>query len=134
MLKHKHALYFWVDDRFWFGSWSSPRPRPFYSLLNFLDTNVVLSALLWRGPPYRLLEVIRHHDEIQLFTSTALIEELADVLTRPSASKQLSPIGKTGQEVLARYVESAEVVEPAQAPRGCHHWRSDTLIAMETGA
>jgi predicted nucleic acid-binding protein len=24
-----------------------------------LDTNVVMSALLWRGPPYRLLEAIR---------------------------------------------------------------------------
>ena len=82
--------------------------------------------------------MIRHHDEIRLFTSTALIEELAELLTRPSASMQLSLVGKTRQEVLARYVESTEVVEPAQVRRevahGCHHCRSDTLIAKETGA
>lgn len=28
-----------------------------------LDTNVVMSALLWRGPPYRLLEAIRQHTQ-----------------------------------------------------------------------
>ncbi|KAB2844806.1 MAG: PIN domain-containing protein [Burkholderiales bacterium] len=40
-----------------------------------LDTNVVLSALLWRGTPYRLLIAIRHRDEARLFSSPALLEE-----------------------------------------------------------
>ena len=47
-----------------------------------LDTNVVLSALLWRGTPYQLLAAIRSRDDIHLFSSMALIEELLDVLTR----------------------------------------------------
>jgi predicted nucleic acid-binding protein len=31
-----------------------------------LDTNVVISALLWRGTPYRLLEAVRQHESLQL--------------------------------------------------------------------
>ncbi len=82
-----------------------------------LDTNVVLSALLWRGTPYRLLDAIRQCGEARLFTSPALLDELADVLTRPSATKRLALIGRTAREVLADYVEAVEVVEPAQVPR-----------------
>jgi uncharacterized protein len=48
-----------------------------------LDTNVVMSALLWRGKPYQLLEAIRQRSNLQLYSSGALLEELADVLTRP---------------------------------------------------
>jgi putative PIN family toxin of toxin-antitoxin system len=82
-----------------------------------LDTNVVLSALLWRGTPYRLLDAIRQRSEARLFTSPALLDELADVLTRPSATKRLAVIGKTARVVLADYVEAVELVEPEQVPR-----------------
>lgn len=81
-----------------------------------LDTNVVLSALLWRGTPYRLLEAIRQRSEARLFTSPALLGELAEVLTRPSAAKRLAVVGKTAREVLADYVEAVELVDPAQVP------------------
>lgn len=82
-----------------------------------LDTNVVLSALLWRGTPYRLLTTIARQPHIQLYSSTALLEELADVLTRPSASKRLALIDRTVREVLADYVETIELVEPRSVPR-----------------
>lgn len=82
-----------------------------------LDTNVVLSALLWRGTPHHLLAAIGQRQGVQLCSSTALLEELADVLTRPSASKRLALIGKTAREVLADYVEIIELVEPASVPR-----------------
>jgi putative PIN family toxin of toxin-antitoxin system len=82
-----------------------------------LDTNVVLSALLWRGTPYRLLDAIRSRGEARLFTSPALLDELTDVLTRLSAAKRLAIIGKTAREVLADYVEAVEVVEPEHVPR-----------------
>jgi predicted nucleic acid-binding protein len=36
-----------------------------------LDTNVVLSALLWRGAPYLLLDAIRQQPNIQLCSSPA---------------------------------------------------------------
>lgn len=44
-----------------------------------LDTNMALSALLWRGTPYQLLEAIRQRGDVQFVSSAALLEELADV-------------------------------------------------------
>jgi uncharacterized protein len=82
-----------------------------------LDTNVVMSALLWRGKPFQLLEVIVERPDLQLFTSATLLEELADVLTRPTAAKRLALIGKSAREVLADYVEAIELVEPVDVPR-----------------
>ena len=52
-----------------------------------LDTNTVLSALLWRGTPYRLLERIRNqHPSMQLYSSPVLPEELTDVNAPPSST------------------------------------------------
>lgn len=51
---------------------------------------MVLSALLWRGTPHHLLAAIGQRSSIQLYSSAALLEELADVLTRPSAAKRLT--------------------------------------------
>lgn len=82
-----------------------------------LDTNVVMSALLWRGTPHQLLQAIGQQPRVQLFTSAALLEELADVLTRPSPAKRLALIGKTARQVLADYVDAVELVEPLTVPR-----------------
>ena len=82
-----------------------------------LDTNVVMSALLWRGKPYQLLQAVRQRSDVQIYSSAVLLQELADVLTRPSATKRLALIGKTVHDVLADYVEAVELVEPATVPR-----------------
>lgn len=82
-----------------------------------LDTNVALSALLWRGTPHHFLAAIAQRSSIQLYSSTALLEELADVLTRPSAAKRLALIDKTASAVLADYVDAIELVEPVTVPR-----------------
>ena len=78
---------------------------------------MVLSALLWRGTPHHLLASIAQRSGIQLCSSTALLEELADVLTRPSAAKRLALIDKTASAVLADYVDAIELVEPVTVPR-----------------
>lgn len=82
-----------------------------------LDTNVVLSALLWRGTPHHLLATIGQQPRMQIYSSVALLEELADVLSRPSATTRLALIGRSAREVLADYVEAVELVEPIAVPR-----------------
>jgi putative PIN family toxin of toxin-antitoxin system len=82
-----------------------------------LDTNLVMSALLWRGTPYRLLDAIRQRSNTQLYSSATLLEELADVLTRPSATKRLALIEKTAAMALADYIEIIELVTPTTVPR-----------------
>ncbi|MDR2013325.1 MAG: putative toxin-antitoxin system toxin component, PIN family [Rhodanobacter sp.] len=81
------------------------------------DTNVVVSALLWRGTPYRLLEAARQEPGIKLYSSPALLDELADVLARPFAGQRLALIGKTAHDVLADYSDVIELVEPDEVPR-----------------
>jgi hypothetical protein len=50
--------------------------------------------------------------------SAALLEELADVFTRPSATKRLALIDKTAAMVLADYVEVIELVAPHDRAAG----------------
>ena len=46
-----------------------------------VDTNLLVSAFLWRGTPGRLIELAGEH-EIQLFTSRALLDELNATLNK----------------------------------------------------
>lgn len=46
-----------------------------------VDTNVVVSALLWQGVPGRLLD-LAGEQQARLFASRARLDELADVLGR----------------------------------------------------
>lgn len=94
-----------------------------------LDTNVVMFALLWRGPPYQLLETIRQNAQLQLYSSPVLLEELADVLTRPAATKRLTAIGRPAREVLADYLEAIELAEPVELPRVVRDPDDDHVLA-----
>ena len=82
-----------------------------------LDTNVVLSALLWRGKPYQLLEAIRQRNDVQVYSSAALTGELADVLSRPFAIERLALIGRSAPAVLADYFDVIDLVEPVEVLR-----------------
>jgi putative PIN family toxin of toxin-antitoxin system len=46
-----------------------------------LDTNTIVSGLLWRGPPRQLLDAARE-TRITLYSSAALVAELAEVIAR----------------------------------------------------
>jgi putative PIN family toxin of toxin-antitoxin system len=99
-----------------------------------LDTNVVISALLWRSTPYRLLEAIRRHEGLTLYSSPVLLEELTDVITRPALSRRLATIGKTAREVLADYLEAIELVEPVAVPRVARDPDDDHVLACALAA
>jgi len=102
-----------------------------------LDSNVVLSALLWRGAPHRLLLAIGGHPDVRIFTSPVLVEELADVLSREKLAERLALIGRTPRELLADFVTLVDLVEPAEVPRVIAHDRDDDQVlaaAVEAGA
>lgn len=82
-----------------------------------LDTNVVLSALLWRGTPYQLFRTVRRSEHVLVFSSAALLTELAETLTRPFAAKRFALIGRAAHEVLADYIDAVELVTPSSVPR-----------------
>jgi uncharacterized protein len=47
-----------------------------------VDTNVLLSALFWRGTPHALMEQVRA-GALSLISSPGLLTELAEVMNRP---------------------------------------------------
>lgn len=77
-----------------------------------LDTNVVASGLLWNGTPARLLDAAQT-GEIELFTSTHLLAELAGILTRAKFAKALAATGLPREELVLGYAELATIVVPA---------------------
>ena len=66
-----------------------------------VDTNVIVSAFLWGGTPRRLLDAIEEQ-QLELFTSRALIAELEDVLAREKFAAQLSRTRFTSAFLIAR--------------------------------
>jgi putative PIN family toxin of toxin-antitoxin system len=53
-----------------------------------LDTNTVISGLLWGGPSGQLIDAAETQG-IELACSTALLAELKGVLSRPKFTRQL---------------------------------------------
>lgn len=56
-----------------------------------IDTNVAISGLLWHGKPRSVLEQARS-GVITIFSSPALLDELADVLTRPHLASPVDAV------------------------------------------
>jgi putative PIN family toxin of toxin-antitoxin system len=76
------------------------------------DTNTVVSAFLWGGPPAQLLESARA-ERITLFSSAVLIAELEDVLGRQKFTARIAQVGSSVPELLAGYRALSTLVRPA---------------------
>lgn len=81
-----------------------------------VDTNVVVSAFLWQGTPGRLLEMAGEK-QVRLFTSRALLDELADVLGRKKLAKSVAATGLTAPQMLAAYRKVITLVTARQLPQ-----------------
>ncbi len=81
-----------------------------------LDTNIVVSALVWGGTPDRLIQAAID-GEIDLLTSPALMDELRDVLARPHVVTRLEQNRSTVAQAIALYERLALQVSPLATPR-----------------
>lgn len=77
-----------------------------------LDTNTLVSALLWGGVPEQLLAAAAE-GRVELFSTEALIGELAGVLTRAKFAPRILRAQRTPSQLLAQYRGLVEIVEPA---------------------
>ncbi len=80
-----------------------------------VDTNVVVSGLLWLGNPGRLLEAAALR-RVTLYTSPALVAELTEILGSQKLAQRIARSGLTLDELLARYLNVAIVVQPESVP------------------
>jgi len=80
-----------------------------------LDTNVVVSALLWGGQPKALLRAATD-DDLLLCTSPALLDELRDVLARPHLASRLEQFHPSLDRAMTLYAGLCLTVFPTSLP------------------
>ena len=81
-----------------------------------IDTNTVISALLWTGVPHQLLAAARERRAITLHTSPNLLAELVDVPARSKLASAVTATGENPDILLRRYVNLVQVHLPAPIP------------------
>jgi putative PIN family toxin of toxin-antitoxin system len=77
-----------------------------------LDTNVVISGLLWRGPPYQLLKAASN-GTFSAFTSLPLLDELSRTLSAPKFKRILDSAGYTQYQLRDVYESFSRIIVPA---------------------
>jgi len=98
-----------------------------------LDTNIVVSGLLWDGRPRQLLEYGRDR-LIKLLTSSELLDELFEVLGREKFTTMLVSQGITRSYLLQRYGALTEIVKPKPLERTVRDVDDDVVIATALAA
>ena len=99
-----------------------------------IDTNVLIAALLWRGPPHALLEQLRA-GAMTLVSSPALLAELADVIGRAKFDAILVQSNTSRERALAEVRHLADVVEPSPLPQPvCRDPDDDHVLALALAA
>lgn len=99
-----------------------------------IDTNVLMSGLLWRGPPHALLELVRA-GTVSLVSSPALLTELADVIGRAKVDAILQRTNTSRERSLAEVRRLAEVIEPPSLPQAvCRDPDDDEVLALAVAA
>jgi putative PIN family toxin of toxin-antitoxin system len=81
-----------------------------------LDTNVVVSAVIWGGTPLKLLQAAVEGD-VELYTSPALLAELRGVFGREHLASRLAQQRSPVDQALAQYGDLAIIVSPLLTPR-----------------
>ena len=97
-----------------------------------LDTNVLVSALVYGGNPRRILEVVVA-GEVEIFISEALVQELQDVLLRKRFDLKPQLVRATVAEIRAL----AKLVVPRKHHSLVDEDPADNLVldcAVEAGA
>ena len=101
-----------------------------------LDTNIVVSALIWGGTPYKLLQAATDGG-VELFSSPMLLAELNRVLAREHLSSCLAKQASSAEQAIGFYGELAISVSPLVTPRAVPRDADDDQViaaALAAGA
>ena len=83
-----------------------------------LDTNVVISALLWPGTPTRFID-LASEGEAHLFISRALLDELSETLLRPKFARAIAATALDATTLVKHYQRLTHFVTARQLTQGC---------------
>jgi uncharacterized protein len=80
-----------------------------------VDSNLIVSGLLWSGLPRALLEAAKENRFV-LLSSNAMVHELAQVLNRPKFARKLQLAEITTAQLVRKYQDSVIMIEPGEIP------------------
>jgi len=99
-----------------------------------IDTNVLLSGLVWNGTPHLLIEQIRG-GALSLVSSPGLIAELAGVISRAKFRTALAKSNTNPERMLAEVRFLAEIFDPLPLPEPvCRDPDDDAVLALAVAA
>lgn len=98
-----------------------------------LDTNAVVSGLLWDSTPSQLIDA-GLQGRIELFTSQVLLLELEDVLPRRKLARRVAASRLSVAQLVARYALLAHSVSPAAIERVSADPDDDHVLACALAA
>jgi hypothetical protein len=80
-----------------------------------LDTNVLISGLVWRGLPGQAVQAASQSRCLLLLTDS-LLQELRVTLVRPKFTQRIEASGNTVSDLIAEVVQASLFVEPTLVP------------------
>ena len=98
-----------------------------------LDTNVVVSGLLWNGAPRRFLQA-GNSEGVELFASVPLLEELRETLSKPKFRPKVAASGISIDGLVSLYSRLVSVVRPVPVPRLAPDPDDDVVIGTAIAA
>lgn len=99
-----------------------------------LDTNVVISGLLWGGPAYRIFKLARE-GKFTFYSSPALLAEFEDVLNRKKFLKKLKEAQVLARDLTLGYAALSKVILPKKiSPVILEDPKDDEVLACALAA
>jgi putative PIN family toxin of toxin-antitoxin system len=99
-----------------------------------LDTNTVVSGLLWQGLPGKLIDAAQEKS-VSLYTSAPLLAELRGVLERAKFARQLESRGLDVVTIFDGFAALASIVTPAIiTPAVANDPADDSVLACALAA
>lgn len=99
-----------------------------------LDTNVLLSGLLWRGAPHALIEHVQA-GTLVMVSSPMLLAELVEVISRAKFDDILARSTTSRERSLDEMRQLAEVIVPPPLPQPvCRDPDDDHVLACALAA
>lgn len=75
-----------------------------------IDTNVWISGLLWKGPPWQILRLLEQKS-IEGFATVSMMQELETVLHYPRLQPRLQELGLTIADLVAYATSLVSLIE-----------------------
>ncbi|MFQ5865370.1 MAG: putative toxin-antitoxin system toxin component, PIN family, partial [bacterium] len=75
-----------------------------------MDTNVLVSALLWNGIPHEILKLVKV-GKVKLFVTIEILNEIEEVLNRDKFTNRILDLRTSVEELMLGLINLVEIVK-----------------------